>query len=627
MLCTRFDLPFLEGHILPLEQRRPFPRACERGAWTALLGADLQRQRSAYLIGVAETLVDKPWPQTTAKLYAEFVRDGNRSHFQEVYFERRVNLGLLVMAECLEGRGRFVDEIVTGLLHILEEFTWCLPAHSSRHEGDILEREDCASVDLFACETAAVIAETLYLLEGELRAVSLTLVRRLKKAVFERVIEPVEGYLEHMWWSRGHNNWTPWCASNVLGAAFYLMEDRARLARLLHERLNPCIDRFLEKYPQDGCCDEGPGYWNASPGALLIYLEHFHALTGGSVSIYDEEQLRAMGEYVANAHLCGPWVVNFADARANLNLKRPVVWRFGERIGSEAMKSLVEFSMRGGDPAAPVAPLIARNLCGGDLCFMLREMFWIPAEEAAGELVKQRTVWYPHTQVLIARESEESSRGLILAAKGGHNAENHNHNDIGHAIIMCEGEPFIVDAGVGTYSRTTFSEKRYSLWYMRSGGHNAPILGGVEQATGAEYRATEVSFEEDKNSRILRMELRSAYPAQTPCSSCRRTFTLAGGVIRLEDRISSEKEIPVELRLLTPATVVRDGEALLLKKGGVRMRLQWEGALEQIEIEELELEDVSLREVWGKALTRIVFRGILPPGGNSYALTFTRAGD
>jgi hypothetical protein len=619
MLCEKFSKDVVRKHLQPPATWAPFPRACERPAWEALLAVDLNRQRAASLIGAAEALVNQPWPDLPAVRYADYARDGNRSRFQTPYFARRQNLAVLVMAECFEHRGRFTDEILNGLYHILEETTWCLPAHALRHPGDLFPREDLETVDLFACETAAVLADTLYLLEGEISSLTTTLPRRLRMAIEARVIRPAEQDPLRHWWSDGRNNWTPWCCSNILGAALVVLDDQDRLASLIADTLNPSIDRFISKYPDDGCCDEGPVYWTVSPGALLVYLEHLHGRTNGAVSIYDEPKLRRMGEYAANAHLAGHWALNFADANAKMTVHRGVTYRFGDRIGSEPMKALVRHGMRNWEPAGTVTPLLQPHCNGGDLQVMLREIFWIPADEPAGLMTKSRTVWYPQTEVLVARESEEAGRGFILGAKGGHNAEQHNHNDIGQFVLLRNGKPFLVDAGVDIYTRLTFSDQRYTLWYMRSSGHAVPCVNGVEQAAGASFRATGVSFTDRPGERVLSLELRSAYPGDAPFTSARRTFRCTEGCVELTDAIVAAGKILFEVPLLTPATVTADGpHAVILDNGGERVRLSWSAgaAAAALRTETIPLEG-NLSATWGPTLTRLTLTWELPAGGGN----------
>lgn len=104
---------------------------------------------------------------------ARQARIGNRSNFEKVQFRRRGRLTNLVVAECMEGEGRFLDAIVDGIWLTCEETYWGIPAHVGVQEaGSGLPDAAEPTVDLFAAETVALLAWILYLLGPELDRVS-----------------------------------------------------------------------------------------------------------------------------------------------------------------------------------------------------------------------------------------------------------------------------------------------------------------------------------------------------------------------------------------------------------------------------------------------------------------------
>ena len=131
-----------------------------------------------------------------------------------------------------------------------------------------------------------------------------------------------------------------------------------------------------------------------------------------------------------------------------------------------------------------------------------------------------------------------------MAIKGGNNGESHNHNDVGTFVVYYNGEPFVIDAGVDTYSRTTFSPDRYSLWYMQSSYHNLPDINGVAQKDGSSFKAADAVFDQEK--RELSLELRNAYPPEAGIRSFRRTLRLEENSVTVTDRFDLEGEGKVE---------------------------------------------------------------------------------
>ncbi|MCX8035969.1 MAG: heparinase II/III-family protein [Candidatus Sumerlaeia bacterium] len=630
LLTSKYDQKFLLEHLTPRKNWAMFPAAKDRAAWDTLQAHALNQARKAYLTGQAEALLKQPWPALPATLYMEYVRTGNRSHYQAPYFQRRAQLGALVLAECMQYRGRFLDEIANGIWAICEESTWCIPAHGSYVGDDVLHRLDVESLDLFACETGMLLAQTHYLLEKELDALSPTLCERIRREVRRRILDPYAAgdNFGRSGWIHGGNNWSPWCASNVMGAAMYLEDDPQRLAAMVW-RLMQVVDRFINNYGEDGGCDEGPSYWGEAGGAMLVFLELLHSRTNGAIDIYADPKIAAIGRFITHAHINGPWFVNFSDADPQGEPSRGKVYRFGDRIGSEAMKNLALASMREWNLEGPVHPPIQlgriRPILGP-----LMELFWIPPDAKPSKMVKELDVWLPDVQMLFARETTAPDKGLFLAAKGGHNAESHNHNDSGHFIVYLDGQPAIIDIGREEYTRQTFSNRRYELLFTRGLGHNAPVVGGIEQAAGREYEATDVQFASKEFGPYLAMNLEKAYPAKSGLRSLRREFELHRGArprVRVRDSFESGGE-PLQLQVnfyaARPTKLDAPGR-ISIACTPRPLVMEYDAAMLSAKVEAVPLTDENLREGWGDQIWHIVFDLKKPAAAGTYQFEFTAA--
>lgn len=136
---------------------------------------------------------------------------------------------------------------------------------------------------------------------------------------------------------------------------------------------------------------------------------------------------------------------------------------------------------------------------------------------------KVQDAWLADIQVLTARDADTD---FFLATHGGHNAESHNHNDVGDFILYSKGEPVIIDAGRGNYTARTFSAQRYELWFTQSNYHNLPIINGIGQKAGREYEATEASSTINDKEATLNMNIAKAYPSEAGVASWKRKVTL-----------------------------------------------------------------------------------------------------
>ena len=98
-------------------------------------------------------------------LFRDFRKTGNRERLQEVYFAKRKNLSQLVIAECTEKCGRFLEAIEEAVWALLSEPSWVIPAHNSyirdteQLDTPLLERP---VLDLFACETGEILADKVH---------------------------------------------------------------------------------------------------------------------------------------------------------------------------------------------------------------------------------------------------------------------------------------------------------------------------------------------------------------------------------------------------------------------------------------------------------------------------------
>ena len=175
MLTDRYSTEMLTNSFLPRDQWSPVPRASDRKAWEEKLRRSPGREQRDYIVKDAEPLSNFAWPPIPATLFMEFEKNGNRIRFEAPYMKRRKNLATLVLAECFEYKGRFLDAIINGTWAITEEATWALSAHAFRRQTgdsskDPLPWSGEETLALFSLETALLLAETAYLLEEELAA-------------------------------------------------------------------------------------------------------------------------------------------------------------------------------------------------------------------------------------------------------------------------------------------------------------------------------------------------------------------------------------------------------------------------------------------------------------------------
>jgi hypothetical protein len=597
---TKALTPAAMEPLVPAEQWHPFPRIDEREAWEAVP----QATRDA-VIAEAEKSLGAKWEPLPATLFLEYVRNGNRSHYERPFGERRSRLAQLVLAEVFENKGRFLDDIANGIWAISEETGWVGAAHLGlQAKGKGLNDVTEPTIDLYAGETAALFAWTHYLVGERLARVSPLVDARIVIEVRRRVLDPGLAR-EDFWWMglgapRALNNWTPWIASNWLTAVLVLETDAERRQNGVR-KIARILDQFLNGYSEDGGCDEGPGYWGHAAGSLFEALELLHSATGGAVDVYDRPLVHQMMQFIAKVHVGSDYFVNFGDASPKPRPPASLVFRMGRRLHDPVLTGfgawLAARDREDGRDSSGRGLALGRAL---PALLIQREL-----EESAPHAPDIRDVYLPDLQFFAARDAR-----LYVASHGGHNGESHNHNDVGDVVVFVDGEPALIDVGVETYTAQTFGAGRYDIWTMQSGFHNLPTVNGQQQSSGREFGASDVRYVPSASAPSVRLDIARAYPSEARLSHWVRTVTLhRGRDVEVADTYAAAScRQPVAQSLMTPLTpdVGKAGVVRLLKANGSPLaQVRYDASAFDAASEEIAIKDERLRSVWGERLFRI----------------------
>jgi hypothetical protein len=165
----------LKQALIPQNKYRPFPTIHDRGAWESL-----RADTRTALLAAGQKYLQYEWPEMPATVFLEYARNGNRTDYENLRNARMRALQALVFAECVENKGRFLDDITNGVWATCEESFWGVPAHLYIQQADLgLPDPRDPIVDLFAAQTSALMASTVYVLDSTLDKVSSLIRERL----------------------------------------------------------------------------------------------------------------------------------------------------------------------------------------------------------------------------------------------------------------------------------------------------------------------------------------------------------------------------------------------------------------------------------------------------------------
>lgn len=558
-----------------------FPTVNDRKFWDEYQDEDV--------VALAENALDYRWPVILATDFMEFKLSGERTVMENTHFDRRNHLVMFVIAELKENKGRFLSQIVNGLFAIAEESYWGVSAHVVKGDFELpyVPSPKDPYIDLFAAETAEHLAMTITLLREPLLKYCPDIVDRIEYEIDRRIKIPYESRYDFWWMGHGTklpNNWNPWILSNVITVFLLCEQSESRKKRAIRKALCE-LGFYYDIIPADGGCDEGPVYWSRAGASLFECLYLIKESSSGKLDLFKDEKIKLIASYMKKAHIHKDYFVNVADAHATgqsdsamllygyaKNTCQPDIMNFASHVYKEKTASANPLSYT----VRTVRRLILKSV-------YLREI----EKHEVSLPVHGSLELLPEMELAVLREGE-----LILSAKGGHNDESHNHNDIGSFSLYENDAPILVDVGINTYTRFTFSKERYTMIpWTQAKNHNIPIINGTEQHEGRCYEAESFAAEAGR----VEISFANAYTSDAGIDGIKRELTLSKSGMICRDSIAFKSDArreatEVVMSILPPR--VEKGRVIL----GERYILEAHGAA--IGYEYLSFNDPKLESDW-----------------------------
>jgi len=553
----------------------------ELDAWKKLAKEDSFKR----IISEAERLLLEPIPDQPDDLYLDFSRTGNRTRWQRVSGRRRGRISTLVLAECIENKGRFIPAFEDIVKVICSERTWVMPAHDrglSNFNGKSID------IDLGSSMLAWSLGTADYLLAEKLKPDTRRLIRdNLEKRIFKPYTDMAQGKRTKNWWMTTTNNWNAVCLGGVTGSAAAVIESPQRRAFFI-AAAEEYSKNFLKGFTEDGYCSEGLGYWNYGFGYYIMLSETIYQATGGKVDLLQHPKVKQVAMFGSNIEILNGVYPAFADCSVRAKPGSRLMYFLSRRFG---------LGLRNWEQIDPISS-------GGELYNSMMYSFpnsasRTPPAQTASKGPGIRS-WFDEAGVLICRPSPGSSSRLAVALKGGHNAEHHNHNDVGSFIVVLEDNPLLLDPGGEVYTARTFSGRRYESNVLNSYGHPVPIIAGKLQRTGSRARGRVVSKSFTDSTDTIVLDISSAYDVPE-LKKLERTYIYSrdgAGSLQVTDEVVFSQPCEFGTALITFSDWKQTSSSSLTfsdSAKALRVDIKVAGADFEIRPETIE-EDVSARK-------------------------------
>lgn len=528
---------------LPERPGMTCPDASDRSAWGKYLG----RPDVADRIRETETILAQEVPAIPDELYLECKRNGNRTRCEKVYWARIENLSTLMWAEVFECRGHFLQKIVDYLEEFCNTKSWVMPAHDLDLQVFNGTRP---YIDLGAASHVMCFARVIALLGDKLPQGTVARLRHeCDRRVFDTFLkanaDPAHAEDTGNWWYYVKSNWNAVCNACVVRAALAMIEDRHARA-VYAESAERTQKFFLDSFADDGYCLEGIDYWNFGYGHYLLLGIELQRQTRGEVNLFADPRAKRILEYAYTSQVSPGRGLPFADGAGNPDLGRMAL---GREVWPDVCNSTV----------AKRPTFLVENMDET----IYREFGSAVCDYSGGtdlyDTLPVRTV-FEDAQVWILRDRQsQRTNPIVLAFKGGHNQELHNHNDVGSYAVYLGNDDMAVDPGSEVYTSFTFSERRYESQMLNSWGHDVPVVGGALQSVGRKFAAKIVRQEfSDERDRVI-LDLTGAYDC-TNLVSLLRTFVRdrQSNTVTVADKVEFRTPDSFEVPIVTYADVCVD---------------------------------------------------------------------
>ncbi len=546
----------------PIEDRAFWENFAGQSAWKALIPR-------------AEKLLASPLPAQPDELYLEFSRNGNRTNWQKVAFERRGRLAPLVLAECLENKGRFLPAIEQLIAAFSAETSWLYPAHDAKLENFQGKTID---IDLGSSALGWNLSMTDYLLGEKLAPASRQLLRDgVRKHILDPYKAMIRGQRDLNWWMVGTNNWNAVCLAGVTGAGLIELPSKSERAEFIVAGEN-YARHFLAGFTPDGYCSEGLGYWNYGFGHYVLLSEAIRGATKGKIDLLTAPKAQMPARFATRIEIINGVAPAFADCAvfakpsaplmAFLNAHLKLANGYDVVLPEQTFSTLFEAMIYNN----------AKGTLANTATRPLRDFF-----DTAGILISRPT----------------NTNGFAVALKGGHNNEHHNHNDLGSYVVVRGERPVLLDPGGEVYTARTFSARRYDSKLLNSFGHAVPIVAGQLQKEGAQSQAKVLKSDFNDAQDTLQLDISSAYRVPE-LKTLTRTFDysrIGQGALNVTDHVvfSQPKTFGTALITLGSWQKQADGSLLIFDVDeALRVEIDAGGRAFSLDAEEIK-EDAAVR--------------------------------
>lgn len=537
----------LRAAFADTEPSSPVPTYEDESFWLAVRETPSFEPWVERVLDAAAGYAKEDPPPVRASSYLQFERTGQRGEYAGPVRERGRRLTAFTLAECLEREGTYLDDALDEAWALCELTAWKPPANEHGQGGlPVYAADDERFLALNDTKRATTLAEVDWVLGSRLHE---DLGARIGRELDARILTP---YLanDDYWWLERTNNWNAVCNGNVVMTALYVEDDPDRLAQIVHKAVGS-LDRFLAGFDGDGAAGEGIGYVDYGLGEYVRAAAQLEARLGREYSLLSPPIVPEIARFPIRARLSPGRYPPFADSNERIDLSPATYCYLGERLGDAELRRFgVHLFLSGAREGSEPIPYSLQK--------PLRTLLWCrraTPDGSARDPTPPRRAYFEGFEWWVVRNDPTDPDGVVIAAKGGDNAESHSHADCGSFVVHANGETLLADLGKpATYPSTYFGPDRYTDYLeARSLGHSVPYVNGCEQGghymtdDDRTYPAAVLDRTTADDRETFTLDLADSYPDAAGLAALERQFVFERGTtptLTVTDEATFEPDAP-----------------------------------------------------------------------------------
>jgi hypothetical protein len=347
------------------------------------------------------------------------------------------------------------------------------------------------------------------------------------------------------WWTTSAFNWNQVCNGGMTIGALAVADEEPDLAAYIVSQAVKNVPMAMASYAPDGGWAEGPGYWTYATDYNVYMLAALESALGTDFGLSKAAGFKESGLF--RLHFAGPTgrTFNFADA--------------GDKAGGTPI--LMWMARR---YHQPLDAWIERHSANGSNA--LDVLWYAPEGKGPVDDKEPLDAYYKGIQAAFFLTAWDDPNATFVGFKGGDNAANHSHLDLGTFVVDADGVRWAVELGSDDYNLPGyFGKQRFTYYRLKTEGQNTILLDGANQAEKA--KAPIIAFSSTPQRAFAVADLSAGYAKQATTVK-RGIALLRRRDVLIQDELTAPRPLEYVWMMHTEAEVSVSGATATLKRSG-----------------------------------------------------------